>query len=82
MVPDRPHPPGADARLSGWIDLRGKTLQELEELAIRAAFERHAGNRRRMMAELGISKSSLLRKLDALGLRRGERESSNDEGGG
>lgn len=51
------------------VDLRGKTLGELEELAIRAAVERHDGNRRAIAAELGIARSSLLRKLDALGLR-------------
>ena len=51
------------------VDLRGKTLAEIEEIAVRAACERHGGNRRAIMAELGIAKSSLLRKLDALGLR-------------
>ena len=51
------------------VDLRGKTLGELEELAIRAAMLRHGGNRRATAAELGIARSSLLRKLDALGLR-------------
>ncbi len=58
----------ADAR-DGAIDLRGKTLGELEEIAIRAALLRHAGNRRAVSEELGIARSSLLRKLDALGLR-------------
>ena len=53
-----------------WIDLRGRTLREIEGLAIRASFMRHQGKRRAMMRELGISKSSLLRKLDALGLRQ------------
>jgi DNA-binding NtrC family response regulator len=51
------------------VDLRGKTLGELEELAVRAALARHGGNRRATAAELGIARSSLLRKLDALGLR-------------
>ena len=59
--------PGAD--ILDWISLQGKTLQELEELAIRASFVRNQGNRRATMRELGMSKSSLLRKLDALGLR-------------
>jgi DNA-binding NtrC family response regulator len=51
------------------IDLRGQTLAALEESAIRAAHERHGGNRRGMAAELGIARSSLIRKLDLLGLR-------------
>ena len=51
------------------IDLRGKTLGELEELAIRSSWKRHAGNRRAVSIELGIARSSLLRKLDVLGLR-------------
>ncbi len=45
------------------------TLGELEEQAIRTAYARHAGRRRAMAAELGIAKSSLLRKLSALGMR-------------
>jgi DNA-binding NtrC family response regulator len=48
---------------------RGRTLGELEEMAIRAAHERHRGNRRAISRELGIARSSLLRKLDRLGLR-------------
>ncbi|TMB29831.1 MAG: FHA domain-containing protein [Deltaproteobacteria bacterium] len=56
------------------VELRGRTLEELEAIAIRAAFERHRGHRRAIIAELGISRSNLLRKLDQLGLR------SRDEG--
>ena len=59
----------ADGRDPQGVDLRGKTLGELEELAIRSALLRHGGNRRAMADELGIARSSLLRKLDALGLR-------------
>jgi DNA-binding NtrC family response regulator len=51
------------------VELRGRTLEELEAIAIRAAFERHRGHRRAIIAELGISRSNLLRKLDQLGLR-------------
>src|SRR4051812_2451480 len=51
------------------VDLRGRTLNELEEMAIRSSVARHAGNRRAVSRELGIARSSLLRKLDALGLR-------------
>jgi DNA-binding NtrC family response regulator len=58
------------------VDLRGRTLAELEELAIRAAFDRQRGHRRAIIAELGISRSNLLRKLDQLGLR------GRDEGPG
>jgi len=54
------------------LDLRGRTLDQLESTAIRAAFERHQGNRRTISAELGIARSSLIRKLDLLGLRGGE----------
>src|SRR5438128_3130921 len=51
------------------VVLRGRTLDELEELAIRSALARHGGNRRAVSEELGIARSSLLRKLDALRLR-------------
>jgi len=53
------------------VDLRGKTLDHLEAVAVRAAWERHAGRRGAIARELGIARSSLLRKLDALGLRKG-----------
>src|SRR4051812_20355676 len=42
------------------VELRGRTLGELEELAIRSALVRHGGNRRAISAELGIARSSLL----------------------
>jgi DNA-binding NtrC family response regulator len=51
------------------VELRGRTLSELEELAVRSAHARHGGNRRVIAQELGIARSSLLRKLDQLGLR-------------
>jgi DNA-binding NtrC family response regulator len=57
------------AELSGSIELRGRTLEELEELAIRAALARNRGNRHAVAEELGIARSTLLRKLDLLGLR-------------
>src|SRR5256714_10745558 len=56
------------------VELRGRTLEELEAIAIRAAFERHRGHRRAIIAELGISRSNLLRKLDQLGLRPREED--------
>ena len=49
--------------------LGGRTLEELETEAIRASYARHGGVRKAMVQELGIAKSSLLRKLSALGLR-------------
>ncbi|GAC1346399.1 MAG: hypothetical protein NVSMB23_23970 [Myxococcales bacterium] len=51
------------------VTLRGRTLDELEAIAIRAAWHRHGGARRSICTELGIARSSLLRKLSALGLR-------------
>jgi DNA-binding NtrC family response regulator len=50
--------------------LSGMTLAQVEAGVIRASFARHTGHRRRMMSELGIGKTTLLRKLDALGLRK------------
>ncbi|HYR19551.1 MAG TPA: sigma 54-interacting transcriptional regulator, partial [Myxococcales bacterium] len=58
---------GADQR--ELVDLRGRTLEQIEGLAIRSAWERHRGQRGAMARELGIARSSLLRKLDELGLR-------------
>jgi DNA-binding NtrC family response regulator len=55
--------------LHGAIELRGRTLGELEELAIRAALVRNGGKRYAVAEELGIARSTLLRKLDLLGLR-------------
>ena len=52
------------------LDLRGRTLEQIEALAIRSAWERHRGQRGAMARELGIARSSLLRKLDELGLRQ------------
>jgi DNA-binding NtrC family response regulator len=59
----------AESRSESAVELRGRTLDELEELAIRSALARHGGNRRAVSEELGIARSSLLRKLDALRLR-------------
>ncbi len=55
--------------LHGTIELRGRTLFELEELAIRAALQRNGGKRHAVAEELGIARSTLLRKLDLMGLR-------------
>jgi DNA-binding NtrC family response regulator len=58
---------GSDKELGA--ALAGRSLAEIEELAIRAAFARHNGRRPRIMRELGIGKTTLLRKLDELNLR-------------
>jgi len=50
------------------VVLRGRTLDELEELAIRSALARHGGNRR-AVSEARHRPLRLLRKLDALRLR-------------
>jgi DNA-binding NtrC family response regulator len=59
------------------VSLRGRTLDELESIAIRAAWHRHGGARRSICAELGIARSSLLRKLSALGLRPSAADASD-----
>jgi DNA-binding NtrC family response regulator len=71
FVPERAQPQRAPApaQTAPADQLRGRTLEELETMAIRAAFERHGGVRRAMSKDLGIAKSSLLRKLSKLGLR-------------
>ena len=61
--------PAAGAPDRDLVDLRGRTLAQLEALAIRSAWERHRGHRVAIARELGIARSSLLRKLDELGLR-------------
>jgi two-component system response regulator HydG len=73
--PPSPRPRETTASEGGdLVELRGRTLEELEAIAIRAAFERHRGHRRAIIAELGISRSNLLRKLDQLGLRPREED--------
>jgi DNA-binding NtrC family response regulator len=52
-----------------WLYLPGMSLEKVELAAIKAAHARHLGHRRSMQEELKISKSSLIRKLDELGLR-------------
>lgn len=49
--------------------LPGLTLAQIEAGAIRDALDRHKGNRAAVSKELGIARSSLLRKTDELGLR-------------
>ena len=49
--------------------MRGRSLAEVELAAIRSSYERNAGDRTKMMAELQRSRMTLLRKLTKLGLR-------------
>jgi transcriptional regulator with PAS, ATPase and Fis domain len=51
------------------ITLRGLTLAEIEAYAIRSSVERNR-KIRLVCEELGISKSTLHRKMNALGLRK------------
>jgi DNA-binding NtrC family response regulator len=55
-------------RRDGLIDPAGKTLEEVENVAVRLAWERHGGNRSAMARELDISRSTLGTRLKALGL--------------
>jgi DNA-binding NtrC family response regulator len=50
--------------------LSGLTVAQVEEGLIRASFARHNGHRGKMIDELGLSRSTLRRKLIALGLRK------------
>jgi two-component system NtrC family response regulator len=43
---------------------QGKSLRELEWLAIQAALERHSGNKLAASAELGISLKTLYNRLN------------------
>ena len=52
-----------------FILLPGKSLRGIVQAAVVSSFQRHRGNRGRMLRELGISKSALLRHLLRLGLR-------------
>ena len=49
--------------------LAGKTLQELERLAIETSYRANAGKRSAMVSELGISPRGLWNKLKEYGLQ-------------
>jgi len=53
---------------SGELPLRRGTLREIEAQAIREALARHNGNRLAAAKELGISKTTLWRRMKELGL--------------
>lgn len=63
-VPEVVHEP-----VSEYGQLPFRTLAQVEADAIRESLRRSRGNRRRAAAELGIARSSLLRKMDELRLR-------------
>lgn len=50
--------------------LPGRTLAQIEAASIRDALERHGGNIHNTAKELAVSRSTLQRKLDELGLRK------------
>jgi transposase-like protein len=52
-----------------WIILPGKTLAEIETIALKSSFIRNNGSTAKIRRELRVSKSNLLRRLDKLGLR-------------
>ncbi|MBI3180441.1 MAG: sigma 54-interacting transcriptional regulator [Deltaproteobacteria bacterium] len=68
----------APSAASGQPSATGRTLGEIEREAIIAALRRHAGNKKETAAALGISRSTVHRKIEELGIDidavlRGER---------
>jgi two-component system response regulator HydG len=59
----RPAAPVASAAASPAEALAGLTLQQAEDIMIRAALDRHGGNRERAAKALGISERTLYRKI-------------------
>ena len=53
-------------------------LEEMEKVFILAALQRHGWNRRNAAKELGIHRSTLRRKLKALGLEEPEKEATEE----
>jgi transcriptional regulator with PAS, ATPase and Fis domain len=53
-----------------WIMLRGRTLAQIEAAAVRSSYLRHKGVQWRVREELGVSRSTIKRKLARLGLRK------------
>ena len=51
------------------VALRGLTLAQIEAVMIKDALKRHGDRRVAVARELGISRSTLLRKMDTYGLR-------------
>jgi len=65
----RPAPP---RRADPPLHLAGMTLDRVEREAYRMALERHGGDRRAVMDELGVARSTFFRKLEEFGLGREE----------
>ncbi|WP_442975055.1 helix-turn-helix domain-containing protein, partial [Salmonella enterica] len=76
-LPGRPVLAIAERAPADAESLGGSTLRELEEAHIRAAVRRNRGNLRRASKELGISRSTLYRKVERYQLEDVVR-SSND----
>ena len=55
------------------LKVAGRSLDEIEREAFRLALERHGGDRKGAMEELGIARSTFFRKLEEFGLGREER---------
>jgi DNA-binding NtrC family response regulator len=66
--------------------LRGLTLEEIEREAIRLSLRRHHGKRAAVVAELGLAKSTVMKRIAQWGLQdegrgRGARASGGDDDG-
>ncbi|MGB3546882.1 MAG: helix-turn-helix domain-containing protein [Saprospiraceae bacterium] len=53
---------------TGSLNFAGRTLQELEETAVRHALDRNRGNLAAAARDLGITRSALYRRLDKYGI--------------
>ena len=68
--------------LEGAAVTDGLTLEEVELVALRAALQRHHGNRSKAAEDLGIARTTLQRKIAAHGLaREGLRDDEDGEDG-
>ncbi len=70
-LPTQLQPSAADRAVPG---ATGKTLDDMERWAIMEALKRNHWNRKAAAADLGIHKSTLFRKIAALGLKLPERD--------
>ncbi len=55
------------------LTVAGRTLESIEKEAYRLAMERHAGDKKAAMEELGVARSTFFRKLEEFGLGGEER---------
>jgi DNA-binding NtrC family response regulator len=63
--------PGASPRA-------GATLEEMEKVFILAALQRNGWNRRNAAKELGVHRSTLRRKMKALGIEEPEKQATEE----